>query len=539
MMRGRVMGAGVFIAVGLSLGMAIPQAAPANQYCAANARSEGALVQLWRGVKCTGASVASDGWRPNFKAFNDAATGQVVDVNNDISSVAIKPGHCVRFWGRTNYQGDASTILCTPPSPEDNAMSSISFDDRAASLKVCADDRKAESNADGPPPPLGGGGGGGGGPPPPSPPPAPTPPPTPDRTPADPPNLDDEANDFPFPGADTIALHDGSDQYGTFGATKSGFDLPFGVTTPDLNVPWSVHGSGADVGSTSALGGDALPNGGGAWTEPDSEIWTPGAFYKVTDVGRYYLFYTAVANDAFAKGSDGRRCIGVAHSTKPFAEYVTESKPLVCPTKGDRWAIDSDVTEGPDGEVWMTWRDGQRAEGHESALSAMRLKFGADGSVARASTPTVIMTSDDLTWAHYKKGDAGDKGVTVIENPSAFYNAGSWYLFYSGNRWQQNYYATGIAYCGSKLDVGLCRQMPDNRRAWFDYVAPDDALPPSKRKYPLPGNKRRPGAMDVYRARDGQPWVTWNYLADAGGRKSRTARLLVKGTGSTADFKIG
>ena len=163
MMRGRVTGAGVLIAVALSLGMAIPQAARANHYCAANARSEGALVQLWRGTKCKGASVVADGWRPNFKAFNDAATGQVVDVNNDISSVAIKPGHCVRFWGRPNYQGDPSTILCTPPDPEDNAMSSISFDDRAASLKVCADDRKAECNADGPPSSLGGGGGGGGG----------------------------------------------------------------------------------------------------------------------------------------------------------------------------------------------------------------------------------------------------------------------------------------------------------------------------------------------------------------------------------------
>src|SRR3954464_6141538 len=208
MMQGRTTGAGVLIAVTLSLGMAIPQAARANHYCAANARGEGALVQLWRGTKCNGASVVADGWRPSFKAFNDAATGQVVDVNNDISSVAIKPGHCVRFWGRTNYQGDASTILCTPPSPEDNAMSSISFDDRAASLKVCAEARKAECNADGPPSSLGGGGGGGrpsrrggggeegGGPPTQSPPPAPTPPPTPDRTPADLQNLDDEANEF-------------------------------------------------------------------------------------------------------------------------------------------------------------------------------------------------------------------------------------------------------------------------------------------------------------------------------------------------------
>jgi hypothetical protein len=119
-------------------------------------------------------------------------------------------------------------------------------------------------------------------------------------------------------------------------------------------------------------------------------------------------------------------------------------------------------------------------------------------------------------------------------------HSGSWYLFYSGNRWQQNYYSTGIAYCGSKLDEGVCRQMPDDHTAWFAYVPPEDALPPSKRKYPLPGNKRGPGAMDVYRARDGQPWVTWNYLSDTtAGRKSRTARLRVTGSGSTANFKVG
>ena len=170
-MRGRIAGLGVLIATASSLGMAIPQAAPASQYCAANARSGGALVQLWRGAKCTGASVVADGWRPNFKAFNDAATGQVVDVNNDISSVAMKAGYCVRFWGRPNYQGDPSTILCTPPDPESNAMSSIAFDNRAASLKVCADDRRAECNADGPPSSLGGGGV------PPQPTPQPTPPP--------------------------------------------------------------------------------------------------------------------------------------------------------------------------------------------------------------------------------------------------------------------------------------------------------------------------------------------------------------------------
>jgi hypothetical protein len=537
MTRERSVGAGVLIAVALSLSAAAPQAARADSPCAAGARSAGALVQLWRGARCNGASVTADGWRPTFKAFADAATGQVVDVNNDISSVALRPGHCVRFWNRTNYQGDPSTIICTPPSPEASAMSSIAFDDRAASMKVCADDRKAECNADGPASTLGGGGGQTT-----TPPPTPTPTPTPDppaaRMPADPPNLDDEANDFSFPGADTIALQDGSGRYGTFGATLSGARI-FGTTVGEVHVPWSESGSGAVVGSTSVISGDALPDGGGTWTEPGTDIWTPSPFYAVAGVPRYYLFYTAVANRRFNSGSTGRRCIGYATSALPFSGYVTAARPLVCPDKGDRWALDADVTSGSGSEVWMTWRDGQRAVGHESALSAMRLRLGTDGSVARASAPRVILTSDHLTWAHYKKGDGGDRGVAVIENPTAFYNAGSWYLFFSGNRWQENYYSTGIASCGSRLDDDLCRPMPNRRRAWFAYVAPTDALPASRRKYALPGNKRGPGAMDVYRAHDGRPWVTWNYLSDRGGRKSRTAPLSVTGTGSAADFRVG
>jgi len=32
--------------------------------------------------------------------------------------------------------------------------------------------------------------------------------------------------------------------------------------------------------------------------------------------------------------------------------------------------------------------------------------------------------------------------------------------------------------------------------------------------------------------------VTWNYRSDAGGRRSRTGRLLVTGAGAAADFKV-
>ncbi|NED56902.1 family 43 glycosylhydrolase [Micromonospora aurantiaca] len=330
----------------------------------------------------------------------------------------------------------------------------------------------------------------------------------------------DESQDFPFPGADAIALHDGSNKYITYGASSGG-----------KKVPYAISGSGDVVGTSPTVAGDAMPSGGGAWVEAGSGIWTPGAFYHVKDgVGRYYLFYTATR-----KNDDGRKCIGVARSQNPYGAFTAEDLPIGCPDKGSRWALDADVTAGPAGAIWMTWRDGQRAEGQESALSVMMLKINANGAVDRNSDPVVIFRSDNLSWVTYRE----TSGVAVIENPSVFYHNGSWYLFYSGNAWRENYYSTGIAFCGDRIDDGLCSPMPGPNRAWFSYSGPAAHLPDTMRKYSLPGNKRGPGAMGVYRARDGKPWVTWNYLADdSSGRKSRTGRLVITGSGSNADFRV-
>ncbi|MCP2328991.1 hypothetical protein HDA40_007498 [Hamadaea flava] len=334
------------------------------------------------------------------------------------------------------------------------------------------------------------------------------------------PDAADESQDFPFPGADTIALHDGSDQYITYGASAHG-----------RKVPYAISGSGDVVGTSPVIAGDAMPDGGGAWVEDGSGIWTPGAWYHVKDgVGRYYLVYTATHRD-----DNGRKCVGVARSRNAGGPFTPEPTPIVCPDKGDRWALDADVTAGPAGAIWLTWRDGQRAEGLESALSVMMLTFNTDGTVDRNGDPVVILRSDSLAWAKWR--DTG--GVTVIENPSAFYHDGSWYLFYSGNAWAENYYSTGIAFCGAKIDDGLCTPMPGPNRAWFSYSGPAVHLPDDMRKYGLPGDKRGPGAMDVYLARDDRPWVTWNYLADdSSGRKSRTGRLIITGSGAGADFKV-
>ncbi|MFI6663122.1 family 43 glycosylhydrolase [Streptomyces sp. NPDC050523] len=333
----------------------------------------------------------------------------------------------------------------------------------------------------------------------------------------------DESQDFPFAGADTIALHDGSNRYVTYGASIK-----------HRKVPYSVHGSSRAVGTSPKIDGDALPDGPGAWASHAKGIWTPGAFYHSTrGVGRYYLFYTALKRD-----TSEQYCVGVASSPNPFSGFVADLEPLLCPSDTGQWVMDADVTADPkdEDEVWMTWRDGRKDEEAESTLSAAKLSFRADGSVGLASPShtTVLLRGDKLDWARYPD----TTGPAVIGNPSLLYHAGNWYLFYSGNRWTTGYNAIGIAFCGAKLDDGECSPLPGPQQAWFSYSGPKPHLPSQMRKHDLPGNKRGPGAMDVYRAHDGQPWVTWKYLSNTKGRKSRTGKLIITGTGSAADFSV-
>jgi hypothetical protein len=68
----------------------------------------------------------------------------------------------------------------------------------------------------------------------------------------------DESQDFALPGADTLALQDGSNRYITYGASAHG-----------RKVPCSISGAGNEVGSSPRIDGDALA-GRARWmsTEP-------------------------------------------------------------------------------------------------------------------------------------------------------------------------------------------------------------------------------------------------------------------------------
>ncbi|WP_154402649.1 family 43 glycosylhydrolase [Nocardioides speluncae] len=365
----------------------------------------------------------------------------------------------------------------------------------------------------------------------------------PARPPGSVPGPTSEAADFKFPGADLMRIP-GTPKYVAYGASLPKAEkLPF-TTVEFKNVSFVRR---------SAIDGDAWERRdrtfpAGYWAKPDSTLWTPavvphreGPQKKVV----YYLFYSAQHRDS----STGRRCIGYATSSKWWTSWKAAKNPLYCPQ--GRWAIDADVTTGPRGRFWMTLRNGAWTRKDHTALGASELRLGGRKATL-VKPPTEILRSNNNPWTHHEADLDDEADVITVENPNAIYRGGKWYLFFSGNDWDSNRYGTGIALCGAHLADGRCPPL-DAQRAYFAYKPRPDAgpgfanaLPPRMRNKTLPGNKRGPGAFDVFQAPDGSWWASWNYIRDSSPvvvgqriwRNSRIAPIRITGSGTSIDVDV-
>ncbi|WP_436501287.1 family 43 glycosylhydrolase [Actinokineospora sp. HUAS TT18] len=349
----------------------------------------------------------------------------------------------------------------------------------------------------------------------------------------------DESLDFRFPAADLIRVPD-TNTYVAFGASIAGNKLPY----------TKVEFADGAFQRRSAIDGDAWDDvtfPADYWARPNSPLWTPAVLARQeNDRTVYYLFYSAALPGPEPAGK-AKHCIGYATSLRYTGGFVANAAPLFCPERG--WAIDADVSRGQDG-VWLTLRNGAWTQDRVTALGAAKLEFDRPRHIRRLSEgdPQKLIDNADLEWTHH---NSPSDDVLTIENPNAVRIDGEWYLFYSGNNWYANRYATGVAYCGTALSDNRCTPMYE-QRAYFSYKPDPDGeprfrpgLPDRYRKNNLPGNKRGPGAFNAFQAPDGSWWASWNYITDASpslgedpspDRRSRIARLTKTGSGPTAEF---
>ncbi len=225
------------------------------------------------------------------------------------------------------------------------------------------------------------------------------------------------AGDAPDPAILTTA-----DGYVAYSTEVEGLAVP-ARWSPDL-VRWSAP--------VEAL--PRLPR----WAAP-GRTWSP----VVAAVGdRFVLWATARARGG------SQQCLLVATASSPLGPFVAERRPLEQPA-GGTWAIDPSVHRDPSGDLWLTWKT-DLDRGAVCLLTARRL--ADDGrSFARASTPVELLRSD----ARWEGG--------IVEAPCLMTLGGTTWLFYSGNRWESDRYAIGVAACPSGPSgpaVKLSTEMP-------------------------------------------------------------------------------
>lgn len=180
---------------------------------------------------------------------------------------------------------------------------------------------------------------------------------------------------------------------------------------------------------------------------------------------------------------------------------------------------DIDANPFTDGNnLLVAYRDDYINTFPETGISVVRTD---DMGRAQWSTRRDLLESTDIEWDTIRINGSSH----VIENPSMFRKNGVWYLAFSANNWDSARYATGIARCGdSPLPSQRCTPLRRGvERPYFGFTG-EAGLDPYRG---LPGNRRGPGGMDVFRAADGTLRAVWHWWRPSDrSRHSVVGRLL-------------
>ncbi|MGH9046777.1 MAG: glycoside hydrolase family 43 protein, partial [Acidimicrobiales bacterium] len=219
-------------------------------------------------------------------------------------------------------------------------------------------------------------------------------------------------------------------------ATAGGPVYPYDFPDPDIidvAGTYYAYGTNSASGNIQILGssnltswtllGDALPRLA-AWAR-SGDTWAPG----VIRIGGTFLLYYAVS-------ANGTECISVATSASPQGPFADDSSgPLTCqPTLGG--SIDPSPYVSGD-TIFLTWKT-NGAGRQPATIWAQPLATGGT-AMASGSSPVALLKPTQA-WEG-----------SVVEGPFMWDDAGTYYLFYSGNNWETASYAEGVAVCSGPL----------------------------------------------------------------------------------------
>ncbi|MGH8995048.1 MAG: glycoside hydrolase family 43 protein [Acidimicrobiales bacterium] len=188
---------------------------------------------------------------------------------------------------------------------------------------------------------------------------------------------------------------------------------------------------------------DALPTLP-KWAEPGF-TWSPDVRYLH---GRWIMWFNAsIAGAAFG----ATKCIGVATSISVVGPYVSKAQePLICQLN-HLGSIDPRSFVDPQGRLWLVWKSDDNANLSASTHSSIYIqRLSADG-LHVVGQPTTLLTADQ-TWEG-----------RIVEAPDMVYAAGHYWLFFSGNWFNEPAYAIGLEECAGP--AGPCS--PSSAGPWL------------------------------------------------------------------------
>jgi beta-xylosidase len=222
---------------------------------------------------------------------------------------------------------------------------------------------------------------------------------------------------------------------------------------------------------------------------PKIPLWSTGQTWAPevakTPAG-YVLYYTAHDSEVTRPDSAGSQCITLATSDKPEGPFVDNSKgPLVC--QGDLGgSIDATEFTDRDGTRYLIWKNDGNCCGMPTRFYVQRLS--ADG-LKLSGKPVEMGVTNDQPW------EGG-----VIEAPTLLLRDGTYYLFYSANNYDSEFYAIG--YATSKKLTGPYTDAKENpivASAWDK---------------PITSQARGPGHQSIFADAQGDLWMAFHAFDD-------------------------
>lgn len=214
-----------------------------------------------------------------------------------------------------------------------------------------------------------------------------------------------------------------------------------------------------------------------SWSSGDT--WAPEVLE--TSAG-FVLYYTA--HDGALKRTDGNgsQCITLAVASSPEGPFVDDStEPLVCQQELGG-SIDATPFRDGDGSLYLIWKN-------DGNCCGMRTRFYiqpmSEDGLALTGTPADLGVVNDEPW----------EGA-LIEAPTLVFDDGTYYLFFSANGYDTEFYAVG--YATSKTVLG-------------PYVdAPENPILASAWDRPVTSRARGPGHQSVIASDDGGLWMAYH-----------------------------